>query len=262
MSEINQQDLSKVTINAQEPTVLFQRENHAIYWLGITDQTAFRCNVYLIIDGDEVIIIDPGSRSFFEQVKDRVAQVISPEKVTGMILCHQDPDVAASMVDWLEIVPDCTVFTSPRSQVLLPHFGKKDYSFHNIEGQPSYELPSGQILNFITSPYLHSPAAFTTLDECSHYLFSGDIWAALSTQWQLTVGNDFESHALNMDMFHVDYMASNIATNGYINKISNLNIEAILPQHGSIICFEHVDDAFEYLRDLHCGTDVAYPELG
>jgi len=252
--------LYNVKPDAEKPTVLYQDGDHAVYWLGIADQTAFRCNVYLIVDGDEAIIVDPGSRSFFEQVKNRVSQIMPPENISAMILCHQDPDVAASMVDWLDLLPECKVLTSPRAHVLLPHFGKKDYDFYDIEDHPEYTLPSGAVLQFITAPHLHSPAAFTTLDRCSKYLFSGDIWAALSPEWQLTV-TDFDNHALTMDLFHVDYMASNIAANGYIDKIADLEIEALLPQHGSIIGADHVAAAYEYLRDLRCGTDLAYPHL-
>jgi len=246
--------------DAEKPTVLFQEGDHTIYWLGIADQTAFRCNVYLIINGNEAIIVDPGSRSFFNQIKSRVSQVIPPENITAMILCHQDPDVAASMVDWLDLIPDCKVLTSPRAHVLLPHFGNNDYHFYDIEKHPEYTLPSGSKLTFITAPHLHSPAAFTTLDESSLYLFTGDIWAALSPEWQLTV-TDFDSHVLTMDLFHVDYMASNIAANGFINKISDLEIHALLPQHGSIIGDDDIEAAYEYLRDLRCGTDLAYPNL-
>jgi len=249
-----------VVLNASEPTILFQQGEHTVYWLGISDQTAFRCNVYLIRDGDEAIIFDPGSRSFFEQIKSRVAQIMPPENMTSMVLCHQDPDVAASMVDWLELVPNCKVMTSPRSHVLLPHFGKKDYDFYDVEVYPEYSLPSGSKLTFITAPHLHSPAALTTLDACSRYLFSGDIWAALSPEWQLTIAY-FDAHELSMDLFHVDYMASNIAANGFINKIEALDIDALLPQHGSIIGPDEVAKAYEYLRDLRCGTDLAYPDL-
>jgi len=252
--------LYDVVLKQSEPTILFQQGEHAVYWLGISDQTAFRCNVYLIRDGNEAIIMDPGSRSFFEQIKSRVAQIMPPEQMTGMVLSHQDPDVAASMVDWLDLVPNCKVMTSPRSHVLLPHFGRKDYDFHDVEAHPEYVLPSGSKLSFITAPHLHSPAALTTLDERSHYLFTGDIWAALSPEWQLTVA-DFDAHALSMDLFHVDYMASNIAANGFINKIEHLQIEALLPQHGSLIGSDDIAEAYEYLRDLRCGTDLAYPDL-
>lgn len=259
MSEEQNILLNDIRVNMDEPTLLYQYNGHAVYWLGITEATVFRCNVYLIIDGTEAILIDPGSRNYFEQVKNRVAQIIKPEQVTGMILCHQDPDVAASMIDWLQIAPQCTVFTSPRAQVLLPHFGAQDYSWQDIESEPTYQFASGRTLRFITAPFLHSPAAFTTYDETASFLFPGDIWAALMTSWKLTV-NDFTEHRALLDIFHMDYMASNIATRGFIEKIDTLSIDAILPQHGSVIPSQWVPDALEYLRTLQCGTDILYPD--
>src|ERR1700760_1487329 len=119
-------------LNIVEKTPLFELDDHAVYWLGITDETAFRCNSYLIVDGNQFIIVDPGSRSFFSQVKDRVAQIVDPTRITGLVICHQDPDVGASMVDWLNLCPQATVFTTPRTHVLLPHYGKKDYRYYNV----------------------------------------------------------------------------------------------------------------------------------
>ncbi|OIO67310.1 MAG: MBL fold metallo-hydrolase [Zetaproteobacteria bacterium CG_4_9_14_3_um_filter_49_83] len=250
--------LDEIQADMQTPTLLHEKDGHAIYWLGITEESVFRCNVYLIVDGDEAILVDPGSRNHFEQVRARVSQIICPEKITGMILCHQDPDVAASMVDWLQLCPASTVFTSPRAQVLLPYFGVKDYAWHDIEDEPVYCFASGRKIRFVTAPFLHSPAAFTTYDESSSFLFSGDIWAALMTSWQLTV-SEFSGHCAQMDIFHMDYMASNIAARGFVAKLDALVIDAILPQHGSIIPAQFVSPALEYLRALQCGTDIAYP---
>lgn len=260
MNETLNVNLNEVEIDLQDPTPLFQSEAHAIYWLGITDETAFRCNAYLIIDGDEVILVDPGNRSFFQQVKERVAQIIDPGQVTGMVLCHQDPDVAASMVDWLEINPAMRVFSTARTHVLLPHYGKADYHSVDVSIQPVLDLPSGAQLRFIEAPHLHFPGAFTTFDSESGFLFSGDIWAALDINWQLTVKSMAE-HAVMMDLFHVDYMASNIAARGFVNRLEGVPIQAILPQHGSIITEAHVPEALDYLRNLQCGTDIAYPDL-
>ena len=61
-----------------------------------------------------------------------------------------------------------------------------------------------------------------------------------------------------MDLFHIDYMASNKATNGYAQKIKHLPISAILPQHGSIINSNFVNDAIKYLENLQCGLDLLY----
>jgi len=247
-------------IDMESPTLLYRHGQHAIYWLGIDAQTAFRCNSYLLCDGEQVILIDPGSRAFFRQVTDRVAQIMTPDKVTDLLLCHQDPDVAASMVDWLAFKPGLRVITSPRAHVLLPHYGSSDFAWLDIEKHPQMQLASGSSLQFITAPFLHSPAAFVTYDSVSRTLFSGDIWAALSTRWQLLV-SDFAAHRLNMDLFHMDYMASNTACRGFTDKLAPLAIDAILPQHGSIIAGEQVAEAIDYLRQLQCGTDIAYPGL-
>ena len=138
-----------------EITPLFEECDHSIYWLGTMEETAFRCNSYLIKDGREALIVDPGSRHSSEQLQQRVAQILPPEQVTGLILCHQDPDVAASMVDWLEINPRIRIITSPRTNVLLPHYGRSDYDFYDIVENPVLSLPSGASLEFIEAPFLH-----------------------------------------------------------------------------------------------------------
>jgi flavorubredoxin len=253
-------DLLRLDVDMDRPTVLYDADDHRIYWLGITDVTAFRCNVYLIRDGREAILVDPGSKPFFSQTKQRVAQILPPDQVSGMVLCHQDPDVAASMIDWLDINPSIRVFTTPRTQVLLPHYGRSDYPYYDVTEQPLYSLPSGAWLQFIEAPFLHFPGAFTTYDSGSRFLFSGDIWAALDLDWTLLV-ESFEEHIPKMNLFHLDYMASNLAARGFVKRVENFAIDAILPQHGSIIGARFVAAALDYLRNLRCGTDTIYAAL-
>lgn len=248
------------TVDTEDSVLLYEKDGHKIYWMGIEEETAFRCNVYLIQDGDEFFIVDPGSRIYHEELKKRVSKLVAPDKVTGLILCHQDPDVAASMVDWLGINSEITIFTSARTNVLLPYYGRRDYNFFNISDEGEYKFKSGRVLKFIEAPFLHFPGAFTTLDLSAKMLFSGDIWAALDVEWNLVV-SDFEAHKSNMDLFHVDYMASNKASRGYARKIESETIEAILPQHGSIIDKQDVPSAIEYLKNLQCGIDIIYSDL-
>ena len=242
------------------PTVLYEGSEHSVFWLGLTDETAFRCNVYLISDGDEHVIVDPGNRHYFDQVKRRVAQICDPGQVSTMIICHQDPDVAGSIVDWLRLNPAMRVVSTPRTHVLLPHYGVSHYSAHDTDDVPRFSFRSGRDLRFIGAPFLHSPGAFATYDEASGFLFSGDIWAALDVDWHLYV-DSMDDHLGMMDLFHADYMASGIAARGFAAKLSNIEINAILPQHGSIIPARHVGAAIKYLRDLRCGTDLLYPSL-
>lgn len=253
-------DIQHTAIRLEQPTPLFRSDSHAIYWLGITEVSAFRCNVYLLHDGREAILVDPGSRRFFGQIKQRVAQILPPEQVSGMVLSHQDPDVAASMVDWLDVNPAMRVFTTPRTQEQLPHYGRLEYDYYDVSAQPLLTLPSGTALRFIPAPFLHAPGAVVTYDAASRYLLSGCVWAALDLDWTLVV-DSFKEHIPKMNLFHLDYMASNLATRGFVNSLDGLPIDAILPQHGSTIGSEHVAAALDYLRQIRCGTDILYADL-
>lgn len=253
-------ELASVQPDVGHPVALYENDSHGVYWVGISDMTAFRCNVYFIKDGDEGIVVDPGSRDYFAAVAASISELMDPTDVTGMILCHQDPDVAASMVDWLELNPDMKVFTSPRTQVLLPHYGVSGYDFYDTSTARSYSLPSGQSLEFIDAPFLHFPGAITTYDTASQFLLTGDIFAALDIDWTLMV-DDFSEHRAKMDLFHMDYMASNLAARGYVRRLDGIEIAGILPQHGSVLKEDFVPQALDYLENLQCGTDIIYADL-
>lgn len=242
------------------PTVLFQDAGHRIFWLGIPEATAFRCNTYLIVDNDEAIIVDPGGNDYFEFVRDRVAQILPPERVVAQILSHQDPDVAASFPLWVKLNPYIKVIATGRTLTILSHFRDLPYDSINIYDNSEYRFTSGKSIQFIPSPFMHAPGAFTTYDLSSKFLFSGDIWAALDMEWTLVV-DDFSKHELKLNLFHLDYMSSNKAARGFVNRIGDLEIEAILPQHGSIIPKEFIPLALNYLTQLNCGIDILYPDL-
>jgi flavorubredoxin len=239
------------------PTILHRDGEHAVYWLGIDADTAFRCNAYLVEDSGEGYLIDPGGRPGFAQIRERVEQIMPTRQIKGMVLCHQDPDVAASMADWLDIHPEIEIYSSMRTHALLPHYGKPGYRRVDIVEHPVLALPSGARLKFIEAPFLHFPGAFATYDEAAGFLFSGDIWAAVGIEWTL-VSDDFDALSFRMEMFHTDYMASNKAARGFTNKLRGLDIAAILPQHGSVIPRRHVAEAIAYLNDLPCGLDLLY----
>ncbi len=251
-----------LSVDTDQPILLFKEGDHKIYWLGIDEKTIFRCNVYMICDGDEFIIVDPGNRNYFEKVKEKISKIGDPKNIVGIILSHQDPDICASIPDWLEFNKELMIISSRRTNVLLPHYGISDYSFLDIAIDHKFEFKSGRVLEFIEAPFLHFAGAFVTLDKTANFLFSSDIWAALDIDWKLVVNtNEFIMHETYMDLFHVDYMASNIAARGFVRKLEGKSIDAILPQHGSLINTDDVQNAIYYLENLQCGTDIIYSDL-
>lgn len=244
------------------PVALYTSPGHSVYWVGSQETSPFRCNAYLIVDGDTHVLVDPGSKMHhFEQVRERVSKIVPPESVTHIVLHHQDPDLCDSIPDWLEVAPKATLVCTPRCRVLLPYYGfSPDVDWLDISPNDNtvLELPSGKVLAFITSPFLHFPEACVTFDEATGFLLSSDIGAAIEHDWRIVV-EDWEAHWRGMVPFHVFYMASNRAMQGFIHKIEPFPIEAILPQHGSIIPKAHVRTALARLKELPCGLDLLYP---
>ncbi len=242
------------------PVCLFDGP-HQVWWIGSSEASPFRCNAYLLVDGATRVLFDPGSaRWHFPQVLARVKQIVDPTSVTHIVAHHQDPDVIDSLPLWLELAPEAAVVATPRTRVLLPYYGLPE-RVNWLDVSPLdntvLELEHG-VLAFLTSPFLHFPEAMVTFDEASGFLFSSDIGAAIDDDWKL-VADDWERHWRTMVPFHVFYMASNRALRGFCEKIAPFPIEAILPQHGSILPKRMVRPALEALRELPCGIDLLYP---
>ncbi len=257
------EELKKGNFNLNEPVVLYDDGEHRVAWVGSSENSLFRCNAYLVSSGNVNVLIDPGGIQHFDQVKERVSQLINPEKVNYIVSHHQDPDVAGSIPMWLEINPNLTIITTPRTKVLLPYYGFDAQKVKWLDvsqlDDTMVELPDGGVLLFLSSPFLHFPDAFVTYDSRARLLFSGDIFAAIQQKWELIV-SDWERHKTEMMYFHVYYMASNRALRFFVNKVRPFPIDAIVPQHGSIIPGEYVDRALDFLENLKCGVDLLYEE--
>ncbi|MCK4442741.1 MAG: hypothetical protein KAU90_12105, partial [Sulfurovaceae bacterium] len=163
----------------------------------------------------------------------------------------------SAMIDWLQLNPDIEIITSPVINVLIKHYIEdgKEYKFFNTEQNSSLTLDSGTVLEFIPSPFMHSPGAVTIYDRFTKTLFSGDIWAAISLEWKLILEDDFDEHIDNMDMFHQGYIASNKVCRNFIMNFKDREVTNIMPQHGSIILNDNVKKAFKYIQNLKCGSD-------
>ena len=114
-------------------------------------------------------------------------------------------------------------------------------------------LKSGRELQFIPTPYLHSPGAIVTYDVSTKSLFTSDIFAALSQDWSLFAVDDYLSP---MDPFHQHYMPSNRILKHCMEKFEKMDIQRVLPQHGSILEGEQIEKAINHLKVLPCGIDL------
>lgn len=222
-----------------------------IYWVGGSNQEgSLHCNPYLILDGDEAVLIDPGSVLDFEYVYENVCAIVPLEKIKYVVLHHQDPDFCASVPLFEQKGAKFQIVTHWRTRTLVKYYGvKSDYYIVN-ENDFKLVLNSGRVIDFVPTPYLHFPGAIATYDCNSKILFSSDLFGALSYNWSLYAGDDYID---KMKTFHEHYMPSNDIMRPVMEIFLGMDIAMIAPQHGSIIK-DNVAKHIKVLRDLECGS--------
>lgn len=226
-----------------------------VFWVAsYVPNDPFQCHVYLIRNGEESILIDPGSMITFPVVLEKIFKITSLRNIKYIIMHHQDPDITGCYSTLESLFPENQqrfIVTHWRTKVLLKHFMWKT-PFYLID-KHDWKLKAGdRELEFVFTPYAHFPGAFCTFDKKTKVLFSSDIFGAISDKFFLFAVDD-EEYYKGVELFHKHYMPSRHILNYALDRITEKNPEVIAPQHGSIIKKDMIDRVVKRLRDLDCG---------
>lgn len=225
----------------------------SIHWIGLRSDDAFQCNPYIITDGHESVVLDPGGLLYADAIIERIEMIADPSTIRYIVVHHQDPDVASCVNALRPIVhPDCEIVCHSRMSVLLKHFGS-GFDFFEVDNHDwSLTFGKGRVLSFAHTPYVHSPGAIVTYDERSKTVFTSDIFGGITPDWNLFAT---EGSLDQIYSFHVGYMPSVETLEYALNQILKFGeIRQIAPQHGSIIKGQLVQKAFDMLFRLEVGT--------
>lgn len=245
----------------KESQVIWQDKEHQFIWLGMGDpdkEKGIGSNQYMVVDREEAYILDPGGYHVFDRVFNNVLKFVPLDRIKGLFLSHQDPDICASLISWLEARPNVQVIISGLWTRFISHLAlpvdPKLYSLPDEGGEIT--LPSGGSLRFIPAHFLHSCGNFHVYDSRSRTLFTGDLGAAIipDKEWTLFVG-DFDKHIPMMEGFHRRYMSSTRALRAYLDRLQGLEIDYICPQHGAIFQKNNAKRFLEWLSGLEVGVD-------
>ncbi len=222
-----------------------------VFWVGVTDEKSFfRSNSYLIKGENEAVLIDPGSLVQYEQIRDKVLSIVPKEQLKYVVCQHQDPDVSSALYFFVKEGFKFKTIAHSRVSALLV-FYSKDLDLYNIDYHDfSLEWDNGKKLEFIFTPYFHSPGAFATYEPEKKLLFSSDIFGAFQKDWNLYAD---EHYFDAMKAFNELYVPSSEIANFTIKKFEQKEIDMILPQHGSIIKKELVKSAMDTLKEMKAG---------
>ncbi len=227
-----------------------------IYWVGMhLKNDPFQCHPYFIKNGNESILIDPGSMIEFDETTRKVKSLCNLKDIKYIVLHHQDPDLAAAVPEIEKLIDrdDLEIVTHSRMSVLIKHYLVTS-SYYEIDKHDNKLITSsGFELEFLTTPYCHSPGAFVSYDAKSKVLFSGDIFGGIEESWEFYADETYFDKA---KQFHQEYMPSKDIFNYALSKIEKLDIDLIAPQHGSIIQKKYIANLIKDMKNLDCGLYI------
>ena len=226
-----------------------------IYWVGFYDEQAgLHCNPYLIIDNDEAMVIDGGSRPDFATVMMKILQTgIAPNKIRALLYQHYDPDLCGSIPNFEDIIKrnDLRIISDSANLMFIRHYSVTTRLLPISKINYQYTFSSGRTLHFTRTPYSHSGGSIVTFDPKSGILFTSDLFGSLGLEWELFLNLKpecmdcvhFEQcpHKRNncpindILNFHKTVMPSGKALRYSLEQLIDIPFTTIAPQHGSII---------------------------
>ncbi|MBF0164569.1 MAG: MBL fold metallo-hydrolase [Magnetococcales bacterium] len=234
-----------------------------IYWVGYYDSASrMSCNPYLIVDGDEAVVIDAGSRPDFSTVMRKILQVgVAPGRIQTLIYQHYDPDLCGSLPNLEEMIDraDLKIISKTENNYFIKHYGCK-LELRCIDAmERKLTLDSGRTLHFIPTPYAHSAGSFMTWDESSRTLFTSDLFGGMCACGE---GNQLFLHLppacqacdrnvdnsqlpcdhmgkpcpmVGIEQFHRQVMPSCAALRHALTLVQAIEPEIVAPQHGTLL---------------------------
>ncbi|WP_051283786.1 oxygen-binding di-iron domain-containing protein [Desulforegula conservatrix] len=226
-----------------------------VYWVGYHDpESGLHCNPYIIIDGNEAVLVDGGSRPDFPNVMMKILQTgIHPSSIKAMVFHHYDPDLCAGIPNFEDIIgrEDLMIISDYQNKAFIKHYSVASRILSLEQMNHEYVFSSGRRLTFHNTPYAHSSGSFVTFDNVAKVLFSSDLFGSFGRDWDLyfeyhrecQTCSDYENcprqkpscPVVDMMKFHQSIMPSNRSLKMALEIMAEIPFEMIAPQHGSVI---------------------------
>jgi flavorubredoxin len=213
-------------------------------------------NQYVVRTANRCLLLDPGGYELFAPMMAAVLHFAPVEQITDLFASHQDPDVISSLSLWDQALPHARLHAPKIWEGFLRHYGCESIEYVPIaDNGGSLRLESVE-LQFIPAHYLHSSGNFHVYDPEAKILMSGDIGAALEAGTAPVFVDNFEAHTEKMRYFHQRWMPSNQAKQAWIERVRNLDIDILAPQHGRMFKGDDVQRFFDWFEALQVGVAI------
>jgi len=220
-----------------------------IWWVGFFEgdfNGAF--NPYLLIDGSEAVLINPGSMAdtHCNQVVKKIESIIAPACIGHIVVLHNDPDRCAALPHF-EMMADRNVrIYAPRPVMQSVKYCGCKNPVIGLDDGDSIIMKSGRIIDYYDTPNLAFSGSGMLHDKKTGTVFIGNLFHCGCDQEELFApGNSWDS----LQAASSGENCSKKAFLEALNKIERLSPERICFHRGPII-EENVDKFIEAARKL------------
>ncbi len=217
-----------------------------IYWVGGIDwklrnfhgyltQKGSTYNSYLIID-DKITLIDNVKHYLYDELMERISEVIDPSKIDYVVQNHVEMDHSGCLPRIMEVAKDATLICSPNAEKgLKMHFETKDWKMKIVKTNETVNIGKRN-LNFVNTPMVHWPDNMVTFCPEDNILFSNDAFGQ-----HLSSSERFDDeYPLDIIMEEARKYYANIvlpygrSVQKALSDVSDFDIKIICPSHGII----------------------------
>ncbi|MCK5188856.1 MAG: MBL fold metallo-hydrolase [Methylococcales bacterium] len=213
-------------------------------------------NQYMVRTANRCLLIDPGGVELFAPMLAAVLHYAPVDQITDLFASHQDPDIISSLGLWDQALPNAKLHASALWEGFLRHFGCESIEYVAIEDTGGVIYLDDVELQIIPAHYMHSSANFNIYDPNAKILMSGDVGAALEAPGAGMFVDNFDAHVEKMRFFHQRWMPSNQAKRAWIDRVRELDIDILAPQHGRMFKGDDVNRFLDWFESLQVGIGV------
>lgn len=229
------------------PNAFKIKEN--IYWVGAVDWEVrdIHCNTvpygtsynaYLIVDGEEALLIDTVHPDFVDEMISRIRSIIDPSKIKNILINHAETDHSAGLPEIMKYSTDAKVYCSAKSgtKSIIQHYHQNSWNFIELNTGDTFKVGKYEFKALLL-PFVHWPESMGVYLENEKILFPNDAFGQhIATSERF----DVEEYPLDIIIREAKryyaniIMAYNPSVVRVMPAIQALDIEMVCPSHGVI----------------------------
>lgn len=216
-----------------------------VKWVGILDYDIVTFDIVMqtdygttynsyFINGEKTAIVETVKEKFWPVYLEKLNSVTDVSKISYIILDHTEPDHSGSLRHLLKIAPDAVVVGSGNAIKYLSEMVPGSFKSLVVKDGDKLDL-GNKTLRFVSAPNLHWPDSIYTYLEEDRLLFTCDSFGAHFCHPEIfddLTGDYSEQFRYYFDVILKPFSKFMLRA---IDRISDLEIDAICPGHGPVL---------------------------